>query len=152
MQKRNMNERGSSSGAIASGIALFCMLFLMFITLCMWGCPQYRVYEQRLEGEAELAKASQNRQIRVQEALAKKEAAKLEGEAEVARATGLAAANKVIGESLSGDHGEKYLRYLWITGMEKSQHDTVYIPTEAGLPILESIRKLKIPTPPPAQK
>ena len=149
---RNNNERGSGDGAVISGIAFILLLVLMVLAGGMWGCPQYNVYQQRLEGEAELAKASQNRQIRIQEAMAKKESAKLEGEAEVLRAEGLAKANKTLGESLTGEHGEKYLRYLWITGMEKSQHDTIYIPTEAGLPILESTRKLKIPAPPAPEK
>jgi cell division protein FtsB len=142
------NQKGEGEVAVISGVAFICLLIVGLITLGMWGCPQYNVYEQRLVGEAELAKASQNRQIRVQEAMAKKEAAKLEGEAEVARAEGLAKANRTLGESLTGEHGEKYLRYLWITGMEKSQHDTIYIPTEAGLPIMESTRRLKIPSPP----
>lgn len=140
MKRENMRGSAGSDVAIAISVVLFLVLL---IAGGLVGCPQYRVYSARMAGEAELAQATQNRQIRVQEALAKKEAAKLEGEAEVARAEGLARANKTLGESLSGEHGEKYLRYLWITGMEKSTHDTIYIPTEAGLPILESTRKLK---------
>lgn len=133
---------------LSTGIGLF---ILLAISLLLFGCPKYNVWQQGLAGEAELARATANRKIRVQEAEAKKESAKLEGDAEAARAAGLAKANAIIGESLGGDHGEKYLRYLWITGMEKSQHDTIYVPTEAGLPILEATRKLKIQAQPEAK-
>lgn len=93
----------------------------------------------RCRGEMDFAEAEQNRRIKVLEAEAKKESAVLEAEAEVSRAEGAARANKILGESLKNN--EEYLRYLWITSMEKSQHDTIYIPTEAGLPILEAARK-----------
>ena len=42
-----------------------------------WGCPQYGVYSQRLEGEAELAKANYSKQVAVQEANAKRDSATL---------------------------------------------------------------------------
>ena len=119
---------------------IITFLFIAISALGMWGCPRYNVYEQSLKGEAELARATQNRQIIMQEAQAKKEAATLLGEAEVARAKGVAEANKIIGESLHNN--EAYLRYLWINGL--SEHGNaptiVYVPTEAGLPILEAGR------------
>ena len=116
------------------------ILLVLIIAFWMWGMPRYRVYEQTLIGEAALARAAQNRQIATLEAQAKKEAATLLGEAEVARAKGVAEANKIIGESLHNN--EAYLRYLWINGL--SEHGNaptvVYVPTEAGLPILEAGR------------
>lgn len=120
------------TGGIFLGIAL--------IGGCMWGQPQYNVWEQGLVGEAALAKATQDRQIRVQEAEADKAAAKLEGEAEVARATGVAEANKIMADSLGGPEG--YLRWRFILALEKNQSagKIIYVPTEAGLPILEANR------------
>lgn len=114
---------------------------LIVTLLCMWGCPNYRVYEQNLEGEAELARATQNRQISIQEAQAKKESAHDLAEAEVIRAQGVAKANHIIGQSLK--QNEAYLRYLWIDNMDKTQNQIIYIPTEAGLPILEATRLAK---------
>lgn len=107
--------------------------------LLMWGCPNYSVYQQNLEGEAELARATQNRQISIQEAQAKKESAKDLAEAEVIRAKGAAEANKIIGESLKSN--EAYLHYLFINNMEHTKNQVIYIPTEASLPILEAGRK-----------
>jgi predicted aminopeptidase len=106
------------------------------ISLGMWGCPHYHVWQQKLQGEAELARAGQNRQIEVQEAEAKAAAAKELANAEIARARGVAEANRIIGESLKGN--ESYLRYLWINGMQDNDVQVIYIPTEAGLPILEA--------------
>lgn len=128
------------TGLVLSGIGMVCL----FVLLGMWGCPQYNVWQQGLEGEAELARAAQNRRIKTLEAEAKKDSAKLDAEAEVVRAEGLAKANKILGESLAGEQGERYLRYLWINGLEKGDHrETIYIPTEAGLPVLEAGRFLR---------
>lgn len=122
--------------------AIITTAILGFILLCtgaMYGCPKYNVYQQNLAGEAELARATQNRQIRIQEAKAKQEAATLEAQAEVERAKGVAEANKIIGDSLKGN--EAYLRYLWIQGLQEgATPQVVYVPTEAGLPILEAGR------------
>lgn len=118
------------------------------------GCyikPQYRVYEQRLEGEAKLREAESSRQIAVEEAKAKNEAAKLLAQAEVERAKGVAEANKIIGESLKNN--PEYLTYLWIQELSTNGQNVIYVPTEAGLPILEAGRSVVRPTvpPPPAK-
>ena len=109
----------------------------------LYGCPQYSVYSADLDGKAALARANQSREILVREATAKRDAARLMAEAEVERARGVAQANKIIGDSLHGN--EAYLRYLWINNMsEHGKGNTViYIPTEAGLPILEAERLSK---------
>ena len=106
--------------------------------LGMYGCPQYHVWEQGLKGQAELRRAEQNRQIRVQEATAQEESAKHLAQAEIARSRGVAEANKIIGDSLKGN--ETYLRYLWIHSLETTKNQVIYIPTEANLPILEANR------------
>jgi regulator of protease activity HflC (stomatin/prohibitin superfamily) len=100
--------------------------------------PMINVWKQSKLGEAELARAESNRQIATLEALAKRESSKALAEAEVIRAEGVAKANKIIGDSLSGNEG--YLRYLWIQGLQTNQMQVVYIPTEANLPIMESTR------------
>lgn len=53
---------------------------------------------------------------------------------------GIAASNKIIGESLKDN--PEYLQWLWIDQIEHA--NTIYVPTEANLPILEANRlKLK---------
>jgi regulator of protease activity HflC (stomatin/prohibitin superfamily) len=64
------------------------------------------------------------------------ESAKALAAAEVERARGVAEANKIIGESLKGN--EAYLRWQWIQNLESGSNSVIYVPTEAGLPILEA--------------
>ncbi len=123
-----------------SGIIGFvaCLIFSIAI---LFAAPQYKVWQQQKEGEAELAKAEQNRQIAIQEARAKEEAAKSLANAEVIRAEGVAKANKIIGDSLQNN--DAYIHYLWIEALRESDSDVIYIPTEAGIPITESARFFK---------
>ena len=108
----------------------------MIIILGMVGCPQYRVYSQRLEGKALLANAQSSKEIAVAEARAKMDSAKMLADAEVIRAEGVAKANKIIGDSLKDNEG--YLRYLWIQNIENTKNSVYYIPTETNLPIPEA--------------
>ncbi|WP_408589002.1 membrane protease subunit [Novosphingobium sp.] len=100
--------------------------------------PQYRVYSQRLAGEAALAEAQSSRQVAILEARAKKESAISLAEAEVIRAEGAAKANRILQDSLGGPEG--YLRYLQIQALEDTKASLIYVPTEAGLPVTESRR------------
>lgn len=121
---------------IKSVIRWGVIIAIVLITLVMGGCPRYRVWEQEQTGKAELARAEQNRQIAIQEAMAKKESAKQLADAEVIRAEGVAKANAIIGSSLKNN--EDYLRYLFVNNLEHTQNQVIYVPTEANLPILEA--------------
>lgn len=110
---------------IWSAVGLICLI--------LWGCPNYNVYEQRLAGEAELAKAMYSKKVAVQEAEAKFESSGKLADAEVRRAEGVAKANVIIGDSLKNN--ESYLRYLWINNLDHSSaggKEVIYVPTEAG--------------------
>ena len=119
-------------------IVAICIAIAILIPIVV---PQYRVWQQQKEGEAELAKAEQNRQIAIQEARAKEESAKSLANAEVIRAQGVAQANKIIGDSLQNN--DAYIHYLWIEALRESSNEVIYIPTEAGIPITESTRFFK---------
>jgi len=125
-----MNQRG------ASEVGVIIFLITVALILSMWGFPQYNVWQSGLAGEAQLAQATANRKIAIQEAEAKKEAAVMLAQAEIERAKGVAEANRIIGDSLKGN--EAYLRYLWIHNLEAGNNSVIYVPTEAGLPILEA--------------
>jgi regulator of protease activity HflC (stomatin/prohibitin superfamily) len=111
---------------------------IIALVVAMYGYPQYRVYSQRLAGEAALAEAQSSRQVAILEARAKKESAIALAEAEVIRAEGAAKANAILQNSLGGPEG--YLRYLQIQALESSRASLIYVPTEAGLPVTESRR------------
>lgn len=137
-----MSDDSEGTGSVGGALTLSGLVVLvltMVICVPMWGCPRYEIYQQRMKGQAVLAEAESSRQVAVEEARAKLESAKLLAQAEVERATGVADANKIIGESLKGN--DAYLRYLWIQSLENGTAPTiVYVPTEAGLPILEATR------------
>jgi regulator of protease activity HflC (stomatin/prohibitin superfamily) len=121
-------------------IRFLVVVLLIVVAVGLWGCPHYLVYQQRLEGEAALARASYERQVQIQDAQSKMEAAKDLAQAEIARAEGVAKANAIIGNSLKDN--EAYLRWLYIEGLkEKTSAQVIYLPTEAGLPILEAGRR-----------
>lgn len=132
-----------------AGVIISQLVFAIavVVTASMAGCPQYNVYEQRTAGEAELQRANYSKQVAVQEAQAKMDAAKLLAAAEVERAKGVAKANQIIGDSLHNN--EDYLRYLFVNNLEHTQNQVIYIPTEANMPILEASR-FRTPLPAPA--
>ena len=127
-------------------IGLVCIVIAIFICIVIgFGIggiySKFNLWSSSLSGQAELRKADWNRQIAVREAQAKKDSSILLAEAEVERAKGVAKANKIIGDSLKGN--EEYLRYLWIDSLQQTKDQIIYVPTEAGLPILESGRHVK---------
>ena len=138
LEKAKIEEAGAERQRtfINRLLMLAGLIAVSLLPTCMWGCPQYTVWQQSKAGEAELRHAEFSRQIATQEAHAKMESAKLLAQAEIERAKGVAEANKIIGDSLKGN--EDYLRYLWIHNLESGSNSVIYVPTEAGLPILEA--------------
>ena len=122
-----------------AGILTLFVLGVLVIGALMAILPQYSVWQQGLSGQAELARAQQNRQIRINEAQAKLEASKFEAAADVERAKGIAEANNIISQGLGGPEG--YLRWRYIEMLQETGgrgRETIYVPTEAGIPILEA--------------
>lgn len=120
---------------------------LFVVGFGFWALPRWNVYNRTLAGEAALREAELTRQIAALDAVADLERAKGQADAEIERARGVAEANRIIGASLQGN--EEYLRYRYIVMLEATgqggARETVYIPTEAGMPILEAGRIAPIP-------
>lgn len=105
----------------------------------------YKNAENR--GKSILIEAESSKKAMIEQAKAENEAAtlqaeakvkiaKAEAQAEIERAYGVAKANEIIGQSLKGN--SEYLKYLMIQGLNEGKGERIYIPTEAGLPILEA--------------
>ena len=88
-----------------------------------FGYPNYLVWQ----GEAALAKATQDRQIKVQEAEAELEAAKKQAEA-----------NRILGESIRAY--PESLEQKWVEAVRDTKNQVIYLPTEASVPITEAGR------------
>ena len=126
--KTNQNGYIGASLVIIAGLIVIGGLFVVG--------PMYGVWQQSLAGKAELQKAEFTRQVAVLEAQAKMDSAQKLADAEVIRATGVAKANQIIGNSLKDNR--EYLQYLYITGLEdgsKNGNVTIYVPTEGGMPV-----------------
>lgn len=120
-------------------IIVSVIAMLIVIGLGMAGCPAYNVYVREKEGEGAFKKAEQDRRIKVLEAQAELESAKLKAQSEIERAKGVREANAIVADGLKGH--EEYLRYLWIEKVAgNASKELIYVPTEAGLPILEAGR------------
>ncbi len=101
--------------------------------------PIYNVWQQEMSGKAEFAKAEQNRRIKIEEAKANLEAEKLNAQAEIERAKGAAEAIRIENGSIT----PTYIQYLWVRQQNaQTNNKIIYIPTEAGLPILEAGRSV----------
>ena len=111
--------------------------------LILIGLPTYNVYSKQMAGKAAYEQAVQDRRIRVLEAQAALDSARLTAQAEIERAKGTNEANRIMSESLGG--AENYLRWSYIHMLEetagKQGREVIYIPTEAGMPILEAGRR-----------
>lgn len=135
-----MDKETKTEVLVWSIMSVICAFFIVLIISAFFGVGaiyrQYHVWSSSMQGQAELKQAEWSRQIAVVEAQAKRDGAIMLAQAEIERAKGVAQANKIIGDSLKGN--EDYLRYLWIDHLGTTQNQTIYIPTEAGLPILEA--------------
>jgi regulator of protease activity HflC (stomatin/prohibitin superfamily) len=124
------------NGFIDPAAAIFGAIAIIGVITLFVGGPVYNVWQQGLAGRAELQKAEYTRQVAVLEAQAKKDSAQQLADAEVIRASGVAKANQIIGNSLKDNR--EYLQYLYITGIEEGSQKgnvTIYVPTEGGMPV-----------------
>jgi hypothetical protein len=109
------------------------------VTVFLFGWPQYKVWQQRKEGQAMLAHAQYAKEVAVAEAKAKKESAALLSEADTLRAHGTARANEIIGKSIT----KEYLQWFWTESLKENQgrEQVIYVPSgQLGVPIMEAGR------------
>lgn len=111
------------------GVVFVCAIVPVF----MFGIPVYNMWAADKAGKAELAKAEYSKQVQIQEAKSNLEAEKLNAEAEVERAKGAAKARQTEGLGMTP---EQYVQYLWVKKLSLSKSQTIYLPTENGLPVL----------------
>lgn len=128
-------------------LILSTLASLLTLTSCWEFNRQQQMKDADANGKSTLIEAESSKKALIEEAKAKNEAAtlnaearikvaKAEAQAEIERAKGVAEANRIIGKSL--EDNANYLKYLQIEAIKESKGSKVYIPTEAGLPILEA--------------
>jgi regulator of protease activity HflC (stomatin/prohibitin superfamily) len=126
-------------------------LFLAVVLLTMTSCWEFNRQQDfknaENRGRSTLVEAESSKKAMIEQAKAENESAtlqaeakikiaKAEAQAEIERAKGVAEANTIIGASMKGNR--EYLEYLKINALQTGKGDKIYIPTEAGIPILEA--------------
>ena len=122
-------------------IAVVFLIVVAWVLIVVLVGPRYRVWRQRLQGQADLAQAESETRIAIRRAEGEREAAIHLAHADIGRAKGTAAAIREVEGALGGPEG--YLRWKYIQMLEEATatKEIIYIPTEAGLPILEAGRR-----------
>ena len=109
------------------GVLIFgCIAFLM------WLFPTYGVWRAGLVGKGSLMRAEQEKQIQIEQAKAELESAKLRAEA-----------IQIVGKAAKDFPEYRTQEFLGAFGdalKEGTVDQIIYVPTEAGIPILESGR------------
>lgn len=118
---------------ISRMIAKWVLIALALLITIVWAWrlvnPRYVLYQANIE-----------RQVQIADARAKAEAAELLAESEIARAEGVAEANRIIAGSIT----DEYTRWLYVDQLDTvvaNGGQIIYVPTEAGIPILEAGRR-----------
>lgn len=132
-----MNQKNAAICGIVAIVVVIALL-VGVIALGMWGIPKYKIYKQDLRGQATLREAEWTKKVAIEGAKAERDSAVLFAEKEVTRARGLAEAQKIIDGTLT----DKYLRYLYIQGLNDGTSEVIYVATEAGIPITEAGKRV----------
>lgn len=128
-----------ATGSLEWWLALFAIVVACVIAILMWVLPVYSVWASRKSGQADLAEAQFEQQIQIAEAQGRFNAAELNKKAAIVEAEAVAAQITMIGEHLT--QHDLYLRWQWIEMMKHRDGETIYVPTEANLPVLEATRR-----------
>ena len=131
-------KRATVTRYITIGLTVFALCTVGGLA----GCPAYNVFTKQMDGRAAYEKAVQDRRIKVLEAQANLDSARMNAQAEVERAKGTERANEIMQKGLGGP--ENYLRWSYIHMLEetagKGDRQIIYIPTEGAMPVIEAGR------------
>jgi len=129
-------------GEYVIAVLLMAAPFAIAAAVLMTVIPIYKVWALHKSGQADLARAKNEQQVQVAQAQGRLDAASLNKQAAIIEAEAVAEQIDKIGKSLT-EH-DLFLRWQWIKMMEERSSDgneTIYVPTEANLPILEATRR-----------
>lgn len=116
---------------------LIVLAVLAVLAGAFFGLPTWNVWRQGLSGEAALRRATQERQILVQQAQAERDAAELRAEA-----------IGIVGQAAKDFPEYRYQEFLgaFAEALNSGAIDQIiYVPTEANMPITEARRLSEAP-------
>jgi len=121
-----------STTALAFSLLGFIVPVFLWFTI---GYPIWNVWARKQRGEAYLQESMNEQRVQLASAKARLEAARINKEAAIIEAEAVSEQVEKIGAQLT-EHG-LYLKWQWIKMMEHHKGSTIYVPTEASIPILE---------------
>ena len=132
-------------GSTTIGQIIWIVAFIIIVAN-VWGLmgrPRWKVWAAHQDGLADLTRAKNEQQIQIAQAQSRLDAAQLNKKAAIIEAEAVSAQIKEIGTQLTAH--DLYLRWQWIKMMDDSdtKRETIYVPTEANLPILEAGRLVR---------
>ena len=129
-------------GAVLLGLGILAVPGAIAGVIMVWQpiriyIAEYTVRAETLRGEAELRRAEQNRQIQVEQAQAERDAATLRAEA-----------IEIVGQAAKDYPEYRYQEFLggFTEALREGTVDQIiYVPTEAGIPVMEAGRMVSQP-------
>lgn len=115
-------------------VVVWCFFGAIFVGFCMWAYPTYNVWQKGLEGEANLKKAQQERQILITQAQSEADASKLQAQA-------IETVGKMAKE-YPEYRSQQFIMDFGEAMKNGSIEKIIYVPTEANIPITEASRTL----------
>lgn len=118
---------------ITAGVVIGIFLLIMLNSIIS---PRLNLYRANTEKQAVIAE--QKAQSEAAEFAARSAVTQAEAKAEamIIEARALAESQAIIAETLTPE----YVQYLYVKAIENNPNQVIYIPTETGMPILESGR------------
>ncbi len=113
-------------------VAIVCVMLAIafFVLIWLFAWPQYRVWQQGMEGKAALMRAEQEKQIEIEQAKAEVESARLRAEA-----------IQIVGKASQDFPEYRTQEFIgaFAEAMKNGQiQKIIYVPTEANIPIIEA--------------
>lgn len=130
--KQELKFWATIGGVLVGIIFAFCLL----IGGIMWAVPKYKLYAADIEKRTLISEAKAKAEAAEHTAKAEVTKANYEADRDRIRAQGVADSNKLIDSSLS----DQYIKWHYIDQMTRHGNQLIYVPTEGGIPILESSR------------
>lgn len=124
-------------------INLLGLIEFVIVGILIWatvGYPVWNVWASKKAGEAELQQAYKEQQIQMAQAEARLQAAQVNKQAAIVEAEAVSCQIQTIGTQLKNH--DLFLNWQWINMMKEREGETIYVPTEANMPVIEVSRKI----------
>lgn len=137
------DDQRRSVRMVVGGICAVLLVLVLSIFAYRFITPKLNLYASNTEKQAVIKEQEAISEAEVFAAEKRVIAAEAEAEARRIEAEGIADAQRIISETLTPE----YLTWRFYEVLSDSEGDVIYVPTEAGLPILEATRNQEAPTP-----